>query len=58
LNSYILAIDIGTTSSKGMAITAIGEVVAVRQEYYRTDYPQPGFAEQNAEAIFRGCISN
>jgi len=53
LNSYILAIDIGTTSSKGMAITASGEVVAVRQEYYCTDYPQPGFAEQNAEVIFR-----
>jgi ribulose kinase len=39
-----------------MAITASGEVVAVRQEYYRTDYPQPGFAEQNAEAIFREVV--
>lgn len=39
-----------------MAITASGEVVAVRQEYYRTDYPQPGFAEQNAEVIFRAVV--
>lgn len=57
MNSYILAIDIGTTSSKGMAITAKGEVVAVRQEYYNTDYPQQGFAEQNAEAIFRAVAN-
>jgi gluconokinase len=56
LNSDILAIDIGTTSSKGMAITARGEVVAVRQDYYHIDYPQPGFAEQNAETIFRAVV--
>jgi gluconokinase len=40
-----------------MAITANGEVVAVRQEYYTTTYPQPGFAEQNAEDIFRAVAN-
>lgn len=43
----ILAIDIGTTSSKALVVQADGCVVASAQQGYPTLYPQPGFVEQD-----------
>lgn len=53
----ILAIDIGTTSTKGLLITSQGVVLASHQVAYPTHYPQPHFAEQNPEEIFDAVVS-
>jgi gluconokinase len=56
LNS-VLAIDIGTTSTKGLLITNYGVVLASHQVAYPTHYPRPHFAEQNPEEIFAAVVS-
>ncbi len=53
----VLAIDIGTTSTKGLLITSQGVVLASHQVAYPTHYPQPHFAEQNPEEIFDAVVS-
>jgi gluconokinase len=57
LGNYILAIDIGTTSTKGLAVASGGKVLSIHQEYYPTHYPHPGHAEQNPEEIWQAVIS-
>ncbi len=44
--SYILAVDIGTTSSKALLVNHTGQVLASAQQGYPTHYPRAGFAEQ------------
>ncbi|NOS92250.1 MAG: gluconokinase [Cyclobacteriaceae bacterium] len=52
----VLAIDIGTTSTKGLLITSQGVVLASHQVAYPTSYPQPHFAEQNPQEIFDAVV--
>jgi gluconokinase len=54
--SCVLAIDIGTTSTKGLVVASTGEVLAAHQEFYSTSYPLPGFAEQDPEVVFRSVV--
>lgn len=56
MNSLILAIDIGTTSTKALAVSANGEVLASHQSYYPTVYPEPGFAEQDPLQIYQAVL--
>lgn len=56
MNSLILAIDIGTTSTKGLAVSADGKVVASHQHFYPTFYPQAGFAEQDPLQIYQAVL--
>jgi gluconokinase len=56
LENYILAIDIGTTSTKSLAIRPDGKVLASFQKEYPTHYPQSGYAEQDPEEIFHAVI--
>lgn len=53
----VLAIDIGTTSTKGLLVAKDGEVLASHQIGYPTHYPQLHFAEQNSEQIFDTVVS-
>ncbi len=53
----VLAIDIGTTSTKGLLVTRQGNVLASHQEAYPTQYPQLHFAEQDSEEIFQAVVS-
>jgi len=56
---YIIGIDIGTGSTKGIAMDSKGKVVADSQLYYSTQSPRPGYAEQDPEIIwnaFTKCI--
>jgi gluconokinase len=48
----ILAVDIGTTSTKALLVSRKGEVLARAQEFYPTHHPQPDFSEQDPEQIF------
>lgn len=54
--TYLLAIDIGTTSTKGLAVTPTGEVIASHQVFYPTQYPQPSQVEQSPEIIFQAVL--
>ncbi|MCA1669033.1 MAG: glycerol kinase GlpK [Thermomicrobia bacterium] len=50
--SYILALDQGTTSSRAMLFDHDGRVVAVRQREFPQMFPQPGWVEHDPEAIW------
>lgn len=57
---FILAVDIGTSSTKALAVTAQGQVLASHQVAYPTRYPRPDFAEQDPAEILsavKTCIS-
>ncbi len=56
---YILAIDIGTTSTKAIAVTPDGKVLASSTSAYPTYYPKAGHSEQNPNEILEAvkkCI--
>ena len=57
---FILAIDIGTTSTKAIAVTATGKVLATNTAAYPTYYSFPEHSEQNPHEILEAvkiCIS-
>jgi xylulokinase len=45
----VIGLDIGTTSAKGIALDAAGDVVATATEEYPLSTPRPGWAEQDPE---------
>jgi xylulokinase len=47
-----LGIDIGTSSSKGVLVTAGGKVVARATREHRTSTPHPGWVEHDAESVW------
>jgi gluconokinase len=55
--NYYLGIDIGTTSSKAVAFSESGEVIANYSFAYEMLHPQPGWSEQDPEAIFEAVIN-
>lgn len=64
--SYFIGIDIGTGSTKAIAMNSKGTsptgrqaIIADSQFYYSTQNPQPGYAEQDPEMIwnaFKKCM--
>ena len=50
--NLLLGIDIGTYSSKGVLCTPDGTVLAEHQVEHGLSLPQPGWAEQDADAIW------
>ena len=50
--SLLLGIDIGTSSSKGVLVTADGELLAQASRPHRTSTPRPGWVEHDAEAVW------
>ena len=46
-----VGLDVGTTSTKGVAIDGRGEVLAVAESSYGLEMPRPGWAEQDPEAL-------
>lgn len=51
----ILAVDIGTTSTKGLLVQPSGEVVVSAFAPYETSYPQTGYAEQDAPTLLKAA---
>lgn len=49
----MIGADIGTGSTKVIALLPNGSVQAVQQQAYSTHLPQPGYSEQNPEDILR-----
>lgn len=61
MQDYFLGIDIGTGSTKGVAVDANGTAVDVAQHYYPIKSPQPGYSEQDPQLIlaaFLSCITD
>ncbi|PZQ96573.1 MAG: glycerol kinase [Cereibacter sphaeroides] len=48
----VLAIDQGTTNTKAVLVDASGRILARASSPLTTQYPQPGWAEQSATAIW------
>jgi xylulokinase len=52
--TVIVGLDVGTTGVKALALSPTGEVLARAEEGYPFEIPQPGWAEQDPEAWWRG----
>jgi glycerol kinase len=51
-NSYILALDQGTTSSRAILFDHNGSIVTTAQKEFTQIYPQPAWVEHDAEEIW------
>ncbi|HUT65735.1 MAG TPA: gluconokinase [Spirochaetota bacterium] len=54
---HIVAIDIGTSATKGLLCTLKGEICGSESKSYPVYYPAPGMAEQNPEEILDAVLS-
>jgi len=57
---YIIGIDIGTGSTKAVALDSKGTIIGNSQTFYPTQSLHPGFSEQDPEVIwqaFADCIT-
>ena len=48
----LMGIDIGTSSSKGVLVDLAGQIVARHAAAHGFDIPRPGWAEQDADAVW------
>jgi gluconokinase len=53
MQPYILGIDIGTGSTKSIAVNADGNAFSVVKFPYAVNHPKPGYSEQNPDVIWR-----
>ena len=52
MESYVAALDQGTTSSRAILFNQAGEIVARSQHTFRQIYPQPGWVEHDPMEIW------
>lgn len=57
MQKYFIGIDLGTGSTKAVAIDGAGNTLATAQSYYPTSNPKPGYSEQNPELIWQAFIN-
>jgi gluconokinase len=60
MQNYFVGIDLGTGSTKAVAVDTAGKTIATAQTYYPTSNPKPGYSEQNPDLIWQAfliCIS-
>ena len=59
--AVFLGVDVGTASTKAVAVTADGRVVARAERSHATSSPRPGWFEHDAEELwwgdFRACVA-
>ncbi len=55
-NSYIISIDIGTSSAKAMLCAVAGTIVAQERASYPCYYPEPDRAEQDADQVLAAVV--
>ena len=53
----VLALDTGTTSGRALVIDAAGVVLASAQQEAGLSTPQPGWVEQDAEALWQAQLA-
>lgn len=49
---YLIGIDIGTSSSKGVLVNEQGNVLAAAKRPHDVEFPHPGWAEQDADKVW------
>src|SRR5512136_2104837 len=57
MDSYVLALDQGTTSSRAILFDRRGTVRAAAQREFRQIYPQPGWVEHDPEEIWESQLA-
>lgn len=53
---YIIGVDIGTSSSKALAFSTEGKILAQHQLGYKTYHPQPSYSEQDPDEILKAIV--
>lgn len=56
MESYVIGIDLGTGSTKAIAMNRAGEVIDTAQASYPTLQPEPGYQEQSPELIWQAFV--
>lgn len=59
VSHYVIGIDIGTGSTKALAINTVGQTISSSQVHYEMESPLPGYCEQNPGVVwdaFLACI--
>lgn len=56
MKTFILAIDQGTTSTRAILFDHDSNLVGMAQKELKTDYPHPGWVEQDANEIWSGTV--
>lgn len=54
---HVLAIDQGTTSTRGIVFDDTGRIVSIARRELRQHYPAAGWVEHDAEDIWRDCLA-
>lgn len=57
METYILSLDQGTTSSRAILFNKAGEIVHIAQKEITQHFPQPGWVEHNANEIWGSILS-
>lgn len=57
MKDAILGLDIGTNSTKAILFDRTGQELATAQQGYRLHTPQPGWAEQDPEAVWQAIVA-
>ena len=61
MQQYVLGVDIGTGSTKAVAMDFEAKVLGAVNHHYPTFHPEPGYSEQDPELIwtaFQQCIAD
>lgn len=53
---YFIGIDVGTGSTKAIAINSKGTIISNSQSYYSSKHPKPGYSEQDPEMLLKAFI--
>ncbi|WP_183566545.1 gluconokinase [Mucilaginibacter sp. SP1R1] len=56
MQPYIVGIDIGTGSTKAVALTLTGQALGVVQRHYPINSPEPGYSEQDPLLIWDAFV--
>ncbi|RYU92061.1 gluconokinase [Mucilaginibacter terrigena] len=56
MQNYLIGIDLGTGSTKAVAVDTAGKTIATAQSHYQTSNPKPGYSEQNPELIWQAFV--
>lgn len=57
MNGYVIGIDIGTGSTKALALNGMGSTIASSQVHYDIRTPQSGYCEQDPEVVWSSFIN-
>jgi len=56
-NKYILALDQGTTSTRGIVFDHGGHIISIAQKEFEQHFPHPGWVEHDANEIWTSTLA-